>query len=164
MFNVLSLAYADSSPICWHGIRHGTLVARGHSGWAAGCGMNTLCKQEALMAVRHLLAVQHLSLLLQWGSLQSMGCDGKPSLTCHHGSQRRPHSLSSPLADGARTGVQDMAKWKLSQENKLLSKWSKNKPSVLPWLQPLAAVDLSDHFCKVTQLVWVSAHTPNLVS
>ena len=80
VFNVLSLAYADSSPICWHGIKHGTLVARGHSGWAAGCGVDTLCKQEALTAARHLLAVQHLSLLLQWGSLQSMGCDGKPSL------------------------------------------------------------------------------------
>ena len=74
------------------------------------------------MAGRHLSAVQHPSLLLQRGSLQSVGFDGKPSLTCYCGSQRRPHSLSSPLADGARTGVQDMAKWKWSQENKLLSK------------------------------------------
>lgn len=65
----------------------------GHSGWAAGCGMNVLCKQEDLMAVRHLSAVQHLSLLLQRGSLQSAGFDGKPSLTCYCGSQRRPHSL-----------------------------------------------------------------------
>lgn len=27
--NVLSLAYADSAPVCWHGTRHGTRVARG---------------------------------------------------------------------------------------------------------------------------------------